>query len=105
MIYPSLEDVSQQYIFYLARPISLQSNNVLLTLIAGDAVKDIKHLNDSEVIDRCLEKLRMMFPDQVGVELCHPILKTLVISLRIFVEHLRYFSHLYLLTLLFFFVN
>eukprot|EP00112_Aurelia_sp_Birch-Aquarium-sp1_P011993 Seg2517.4 transcript_id=Seg2517.4/GoldUCD/mRNA.D3Y31 product="Lysine-specific histone demethylase 1B" protein_id=Seg2517.4/GoldUCD/D3Y31 len=61
LIPDSSEKRGFSYLFY---DVSNKSNYVLMALLAGDAIKDIKGISDQEVIDRCLSNLKKMFPDQ-----------------------------------------
>ena len=37
-----------------------------MALLAGEAVSQVKSLTDTEIIERCMEKLRSMFPNEVS---------------------------------------
>ena len=47
-----------------------------MALIAGEAVNEIKSLDDAEIVECCLQKLRIMFPDQVSLRFCMLSLRT-----------------------------
>ena len=41
-------------------------SHVLMSMVSGDAVEKMKSMTEEEVVDKCLEVLRKIFPDKVG---------------------------------------
>ena len=55
-------------LYFIWHVLYLQSkdHNVLMTVISGDAVEEMKSLSDDQIVEKCIECIKGLFPGQVS---------------------------------------